>query len=61
MKNYICFYPRYKQSPKNLKIQETLKENMRREFKEGTPTEEELRRSIGHLADVVFRSNRYEE
>lgn len=36
-------------------------ENMRRELKEGTLTEEELRRSIGHLADVVFRSNRYEE
>ena len=32
LKNYICFYPRYKQSPKNLKLQETLKENMRREF-----------------------------
>lgn len=32
LKNYICFYPRYKQSPKNLKFQETLKENMRREF-----------------------------
>ena len=36
-------------------------ENMRRELKEGTLKEEELRRSIGHLADVVFRSNRYEE
>ncbi len=35
-------------------------ENMRRELAEGTLTQQELKRSIGHLADVVFRSNRYE-
>lgn len=35
--------------------------NMRRELKEGTLSIEELKRSVCHLADVIFRSNRYEE
>lgn len=35
-------------------------ENMRRELEEGSLKLDELKRSIGHLADVVFRSNWYE-
>lgn len=32
LKNYICFYPRYKQSPKKLKVQDQLIAEMHKEF-----------------------------